>query len=805
LRVSYNWLKEYIDCGLSPRDLAERLTLAGIEVESVEPFRPALSRVVAARVLAVRPHPGSAKLSLVTVDSGRGDLKVVCGAANVAVGQIVPLALPGAVLPDNRRIETVSIIGERSEGMICSPREVGLDLGEAAEAGILVMEPAAAPGSAVAEVLGFDDFILSLSLTPNRADCLGLLGVAYEVAALTGAEVKLPPVLPPEIEESVFSAVRVSVLDEQLCPRYTARVIRGLKVAPAPLWMQLKLLKAGIRPINNIVDITNYVMWEYGQPLHAFDYDLLAGKEIVVRRAASGETLITLDGVCRSLDEEVLVIADAGRPVGLAGVMGGESTEISLATRSVLLESARFNPVNIRRTARRYNLPSEASQRFERGVNPGATLAAQDRASRLISELAYGRVLKGVADANPFPFEPCRLNIRPHRINEILGLRIPLRDMISILERLSFGVEKGFGGTLDLIVPLHRLDLQLEEDVAEEVARLYGYANIPVTLPRGELIANRQTKKQQVDALVRRTLAGCGFFEVITHSFINPAYLDSLRLEQGDPCRQAIALKNPLSEEQGVMRTTLLPGLLKVLQHNFNYQEMNQLLFEAGAVYLPRSLPLHELPDEKNRLCLAATGRATELSWLCPSAAADFFLLKGAIEMLCAQLRIKDLEFTAVKLPHTHPTRSAAVNIGAVEIGFIGQLHPTVAEAWDFRQEVTLAELDLDALGEAADLTPRAAPLSRYPSARRDIAVVVSREITALELERCIRRAGGALLDQVILFDLYEGDQVSPDMRSLAYSITFRSSGGTLTDDQLSEAMISIECALSGLGAQLRR
>ncbi len=805
MRISYNWLKEYIDCGLSPRELAERLTLAGIEVESVEPFRPDLPHVVAAEVTGIQPHPGSKKLALVRVDPGGEPLSIVCGAPNVAVGQKVPLALPGAVLPDGSRIETTSILGVASQGMICSPRELGLDLGEEAEAGILILDASAVPGALVSELLEFDDLILFLGLTPNRADCQGMLGVAYEVAALTGAAVKMPSAQPPEEDESVHSAARISVLDEALCPRYTARVIMDLSISPAPLWMQLRLLKAGIRPISNIVDITNYVMWEYGQPLHAFDYQLLDGKEIIVRRAGLKEALVTLDGTTRALDADVLVIADGSGPIGLAGVMGGENTEISVHTRSVLLESARFDPATIRRTARRYNLPSEASQRFERGINPQATLAAQNRAALLMTRHAGGRVLKGVLDIDPAPTGPRRITVRPHRINEILGVKIQAEDVTNILKRLNFGVEKGPGGTLELSVPPRRGDVLIEEDVVEEVARLYGYENIPVTLPRGELVASREAPEQRIHTLCRQALISCGFFEAVTLSFINPAHLDTLRLAVDDYRRRAIALQNPLSEEQSVMRTTLLPGLLKALQHNFSYQEMNQLLFEIGAVFLPRRLPLDELPHEANRLALAATGQSPDPHWRAPASPADFYLVKGALEALCARLRIRTLEFSAAKLPFTHPTRSAVISIDQTEIGFIGQLHPAVMEDWDFRQTATICELDLDALICAANLVPRVSPLSNYPASWRDIAVVVPREIPACELERCIKETGGELLDRVTLFDLYEGEQVPPGKRSLAYSITFRRPGGTLTDEEVQAALNKVEQALVNLGAELRR
>ncbi len=802
--VSYNWLKEYVDPGISPRELADRLALAGIEVESVEPFRPDLPGVVVGSITAIEPFPGSEKLLLARVNPGGPEVSIVCGARNIAVGQKVPLALPGSELPGRGRITQATIQGVVSSGMLCSAEELGLALGPA-EAGILILDPYAVPGTPAGRLLGFDDYILALALTPNRADCLGMLGVAYEVAALTGSRVKLPPAQPPESEKEINEAARVTVLDPDLCPRYTARVINGVKTGAAPLWMQLRLIKAGIRPINVIVDITNYVMLEYGQPLHAFDYDLLRNGEIIVRRGRPGETLITLDGLERSLDSDVLVIAGKAGPVGLAGVMGGENTEIGPATRRVLLEAARFNPAVIRRTARRFNLPSEASQRFERGVNPEWVPAAQNRAARLMAELGGGEVLRGMIDADASPARPRLISVRPHRINEILGVKIPVEEVVSILERLDFTVERGSGRTLAITVPLRRGDIFLEEDVVEEVARLYGYEKIPVTLPRGELVENFAAPDQRVEALARQTLTASGFFEAITYAFINPAQLEKLGLPPGDPRRAAIPLQNPLSEEQSVMRTTLLPGLLKVIQHNFNFREMNQLFYEIGTVYFSRRLPLDELPAEKTSLALAATGFAPEANWYTPSRPAGFFTVKGALEALFRRLGLHRVDFVPAKLPLTHPTRAARVFVGGEEAGFLGELHPETAGKWDFPQAVTVAELDLSVLTAAADLVPRVAPLPRYPAARRDIAVVSSGEIPAQRFEQAIFEAGGGLVDRVALFDLYEGEQIPAGKRSLAFTITYRRAEGTLTEQEINAAQERIEQALSGMGAALRR
>lgn len=806
MKVPFNWLKEYVNHGLTPAELAERLTLAGIEVESFTPFRPPLSGVVVGLIKKVESHPGSKKLSVARVEVREGKIiQVVCGADNIAPGQKVPVALAGASLPGKKVIEKAEVGGILSEGMICSSGELGLEQLDV-PGGIMVLDNGNLTGRPVEQIFELDEPILELDLTPNRADCLGMLGVAYEVASITGKDVRLPAAQPREMGKPVEDAAQVVVLDEELCPRYTARVIDEITLSQSPLWMRLRLLKAGIRPINNIVDITNYVMWEYGQPLHAFDGDLLKEGRIIVRRAQAGEKMVTLDGIERELDTEMLVIADSGGPIGLAGVMGGENTEINPRTCRVLLEAARFNPFNIRRTSRMLNLPSEASQRFERGVNPEAAPHAQNRASFLMEELAGGKVMRGMIDVNPSPPSPVRLTVRPYRINEILGLKIPQDEVISILQRLGFSVKRnGDGSALQVTVPLRRGDVTIEEDVVEEVARLYGYENIPVTLPRGELVECREGPEQRALDLTRDTLIACGFYEAITYSFVSPSVYDDLFLPAEDLRRLSIPLQNPLTAEQGVMRTTLLPGLLKVLQHNFSYQEFNQLIFETGAVYLAGSLPLEELPREESRLALAATGQLPEANWVVPSSQADFFVVKGALEAVTGRLHLKDIKFLPGTVPFIHPTRCALIMIDGAEAGFLGELHPAVAERWGIRQSVSVAEINMDLLAERANLVPQAASLSRHPAAWRDIAVVVSNEVPAEELENCIRRAGGYLVDRVTLFDLYEGAQVPEGKRSLAFNISYRRSEATLTDEEINEAQEGIKKALADMGAVLRR
>lgn len=802
MQVPYQWLKEYIDPGMRARELADLMTLSGIEVGAVERFGSELPGVVVGQAKKVEQHPGRSNLTLVEVDTGDTVLNIVCGAHNVKAGDKVPVAKPGAVLPGERLIEEAKLYGVLSSGMLCSAQEMGLELG--AEDEILILENEAPLGTAVDRLLGLDEEILFLELTPNRSDCLGLIGVAHEVAALTGAQVVFPPNEPAESGRQLNDFFRVTVEDPEWCPRYTARAIEELKIEKSPLWMQLRLLKAGIRPISNVVDITNYVMWEYGQPLHAFDLDLLADNEIIVRRAKAGEVLITLDGVKRVLDPEVLVIADSSKAVGLAGVMGGENTEITASTRSVLIEAAAFNPKNIRRTARRFTLPSEASQRFEKGVNHEAVLEAQNRAAYLIGKLTGGKVLHGLLDVNSSTVKPWPILLKPSRVNKILGMEITKEEIVSILKRLGLQLEQVEDDQLLVTVPLRRPDLLIEEDLVEEIVRLHGYDRVPTTLPRGELIENRESFPERLKTMVRDLLVSCGFYECITYSFINPANLNRLRITGDDSRLRLIPVQNPFSEEQAVMRTTLLPGLLKAAQQNISYRELNMQLFELGIVYTPIELPIQNLPEETERLSILVSGLTPEPNWVVPSRQAGFYEIKGALELIFKRLQIDGITYTDRAEPFTHPTRSAELLLDGEKIGFIGDLHPDVAADFDLEQPITLAEIELQPLFRKANLVPRMIPLPRYPSANRDLAVVVPKEVSAAKLEETIWAAGDELLNAVMLFDLYEGKQVPEGKRSLAFSLVFRRDEGTLTEAEINEALSNIQEALFGLGATLR-
>ncbi len=802
MRVSYNWLSEYIDPGMSAGKLAEKFNLTGIEVGAVERFGPELPGVVVGQVKAMEPHPSKKKLTLVETETGEGIVSIVCGAKNMQVGDRVVVAKPGSELPDGRRIEETQIGGVPSAGMLCSAQELGLELDSEDE--ILILDQEAVIGETAEKTLGFDDFILELELTPNRADCLGLIGVAYEISAITGNIVTFPEMIPPEHEENINDTVSIKVEDRELCPRYTIRAVKDVVIGKAPLWMQLRLLKAGIRPINNVVDITNYVMWEFGQPLHAFDLNLIRDNQIAVRRACQDETLVTLDGIERKLTPEALVIVDGKGPVGLAGVMGGEDTEITALTRQVLIEAANFNPTNIRRTARRYNLPSEASQRFEKGVNPEAAIWAQERTAHLIKRFAGGRVLKGIIDVNYLNLEPKKVTISPERINKILGLAIPEKEVKAIMGRLEFEYQGSSSGQVEVTVPLRRADISIEEDLVEEVARLYGYDRIPTTLPGGKLHENRESDDERLHNLVRTVLTAGGYYECITYSFINPASLALLRIPSDDSRRQAVPVQNPFTEDQSVMRTTLLPGLLRVIKHNLSHRELNQMLFEVGSVYEPKNLPLKELPRERKMVSLAVTGLEPEPNWVKESRETDFFTVKGILDSLFARIRIDKVDYVSRAVPFLHPTRCAVLEVDGRELGCIGQLHPDIAKELEIDQTVTVCELDLELLANLSELIPRVTSIPRFPAAKRDLALVVSKDISAKQLEDTIRETGGDLVRDVTLFDLYEGKQIPEGKRSLAYSLTFRRDEGTLTDEEVSSALLNIQNDLQKIGAVLR-
>lgn len=803
MRVPYLWLKDYLhDLNVTPEEVARRLTLAGVEAETVDDFNPGIRGVVAGVIENIKAFPGKDNLTILSVNAGEhSSRQIVCGAPNVRIGQRVFLALPGSTLPGDRQIEEIEFQGVISEGMLCSAKELGLDLVQEDD-GILTMDEYVPAGTDMVEYLEIDDKIIVLDLTPNRADCLGLIGVACELAALLEDRLRIPPGCPFESDEKIEDVVSVEIEDEIFCPRYTARVIRDIKIKPSPLWLQVRLLKAGIRPISNIVDVTNYVMWEYGQPLHAFDYQLVDSGTIIVRRAEEGESLITIDGVERSLNTDKLVIADSGKPIAVAGVMGGKNTEISLQTEDVLLEAAYFDPITTRRMARNLGLISEASLRFEKGVNPERIVDALDRAAGMISELADGKVIGGIADCYPRTFVQDVVEISPERVEHILGTGIPAERMVGILERLGFTVKMpDIDKRWMVTVPFGRADVKIEEDIVEEIARHFGYGNIPAKMPEGKLMAGRETPENRIIHIIQDTMLGCGFYEAITYSFMSAGNFDKLRLVAEDPWRRCIRISNPITEEQGVMRTTLIPGLLEVLKYNCDHKEKSSFFFEIGSVFYADELPLKDLPREEPVLAVMGTGKISEKSWNTPDEEIDFFFIKGAIETIFARLGVGEFSFVKSKLPFLQPGRAADILIGGTKAGILGILHPDTGRNFGLKQDVALAEIYLEPLISRAKLFKTFKSLPRYPASLRDLAVVVPGGVTAREVEECIRETGESIVESVVLFDVYEGAPIPSGQRSLAYSIVYRSRERTLTDEDVSTIHTRIE---KELGKRLR-
>jgi phenylalanyl-tRNA synthetase beta chain len=806
--VPLRWLRELVDHGLETDRLAELLTMAGLEVEGVERRFPWAGKVVTARVVGVEPHPNADKLRLATVDTGAGRETIVCGAPNLTEGMMSALAVPGAVLAEGLQVAEAKIRGVASRGMLCSQRELGIS---ADHSGIVELPAELAPGRDLVEALGLENEVMEVAVTPNRGDALSILGVARDVAALSGRPLAPPRPELAEEEPGIESQASVTIADPQGCPRYAARLVRGVETAPSPLWMADRLSAAGVRPINNVVDVTNYVLLELGQPLHAFDFRLLAGGRIHVRPAEEGEVFTTLDGQERRLEAGMLLICDAERPVALAGVMGGLNSEIGEKTDTVLIESAFFDPGLTRRTSRRLGLSTEASYRFERGVDREGCAAAADRAAQLMARLAGGKVARGVIDAYPLPYQAPRLELSVGRTSAFLGLSLSRRQVAEPLQRLGIALEDG--PDEDRLVarpPAARTDLERPVDLTEEVARLVGYDNIPAKLPWAPLAARPRARRQVLRDRARELMAGQGLDEAISLSFAHPQAADWLRLAPDDPRRRAVRLMNPLSEEQSELRTTLLPGLLAAVRRNLSFSVLDVGLFEVGKVF--RAAPGQRLPEEPERLAGALAGLAQPVSWHSGEEPVSLAHAKGAVEYLLDGLGVAAPEFPspAETPPCFEPGTWCAVRVEGREIGQAGRLHAKAAAAWDLDQPVYLFELDFDALVELAPESHSYAPLPRYPAVVRDVAMVVDEAVGAGEVLAAARRPSdpraGKWLAQVELFDLYRGKPLAKGRKSLALRFAYRSGRRTLTEEEVRPAhQALVDELLQRFGGVLRQ
>jgi phenylalanyl-tRNA synthetase beta chain len=799
LRVPLEWLEEYVDLTLEPADLADLLTNAGTAVEGIEIIGGELKGFAVGHVLEVQKHPLAEKLSVCRVDVGVEELNIVCGAPNVREGVKVAVAPPGTLLPDGSRIKEVSIRGVASRGMMLSEKELGIS--DDAQ-GIMVLDEECVAGEDLARALGMPHCVLVLEVTPNRPDCLCMIGVAREVAALTGKRLKKPSFSLKESEKRTDEAVRVEIVDADLCTRYAARVIDKLAIGPSPWFMRRRLLAAGVRPISNVVDITNYVMLETGQPLHAFDYRLVEEGHIIVRRAREGEILTTLDGVQRTLRPQDLLICDPSGPIALAGIMGGEHSEVSDSTSCVLLESAHFESTGIMRTSRQLELSSEASYRFERGVDPNGCVYAANRAAYLMQELAGGEVLAGVVDERARAVEPVNLRLRVNRTGRLIGIPLRLGEAKDLLESIDMeikGIEKEEEEEIiEVAVPTYRPDLEREIDLVEEIARLYGYGRITPTLPETSNNVGGLSAEQKLRRRIAEVMTALGLNEAITLSLISPRWLDLLDRGRDYLPESVHSLRNPISEETSILRPSLLPGLLDALRFNLNRRVMDVSLYEIGRVFMHRKGS--KQPDEPLKLAFVLSGDWIPKQWDREAEKADFFTAKGLLEALVDALSIRRWSMERKEYPFLHPARSCCLLLEGREAGCLGMIHPMVAKQADLPAEIAMLEVDVGRLVECSLELGMYEEVPRFPSIQMDIAVVVKEDVPSREVEKVIKDAGGELLREVRLFDLYRGSQIGEGEKSLAYSLTFYALDRTLKDR---EARGSYEAIVKALGEKL--
>jgi phenylalanyl-tRNA synthetase beta chain len=780
MKVTCNWLNELVDFDLSPPELADLLTMLGLEVEGVQQIGHGMDDVVVARVLEKAQHPNADKLSLCRVDNGTEILSVVCGAQNFKQGDTVALAQIGAVLPGDFRIKRSKIRGEESFGMLCSEKELAL---AEESAGIMVLPEGLTPGTPLFEALGLKDTVLEIGLTPNRADCLSVMGIAREIAAKLGSRMKYPLITVSEGGEATDRFVSVDIRDPEGCPRYGARYVSGCRIAPSPAWLATRLQAVGIRSINNVVDVTNLILMEMGHPLHAFDYRQVAGGQIVVRKAGDGELFKTLDGQERSLLATDLVICDRGRPVALAGIMGGENSEITDDTTTILIESAFFDPPTIRRTSKRLGLHTDSSHRFERGADIEMVPMALDRAASLIAQLSGGTVAVGRVDNYPAPRVPTAIPYRPARANALLGLSLTADEMAGLFRNLEFAVEK-VGDGLMVTAPSYRVDIEREIDLIEEICRLNGFDRVPTTMPRAEVFSDRPSRHQSLQRTVRDYFITSGLHEVISFSFIGPDAADRLLLLPEDPRRTSIRLCNPLAEEQSVMRTMLLPGLLETLTRNLNFRNSDLGLLEMRRVYLPN--PSGDMPQEPIVCAGVLTGRRAPEGWSQPADAVDFFDLKGILEGLFDELRIEGVVWQAGNSePFQHPGKSARILVEGLQLGTMGELHPTVLENFGIDVPVYHFELDFEGLVRLSRVITSVVAPSRFPDVQRDLALLVPVEVPSQEIVDSIRGQKVMELEGVDIFDYYTGSHVPEGKKSIAVRLTYRLADRTLTDDEV--------------------
>lgn len=808
MNTPMSWLKVYVpDLNVPVEEFADAITLSGSHVEGYEKKDKNLEKIVVGKIEKIEKHPDADKLIVCQVNIGEADLlQIVTGAPNVKEGDLVPTVLDGGkvagghdggALPENGiKIKKGKLRGVESYGMMCAIEELGSSrelYPEAPEDGVYVFpeDSGVKPGDDAIEALGLHDAVVEYEITSNRVDCFSMLGMAREAAATYGLPFH-PPIVPGTGKGGdVLNYASVEVEAKDLCPRYCARVVKNLKIGPSPKWMRERLASQGIRSINNLVDITNYVMEEYGQPMHAFDLDTVAGHKIVVKRAEEGDRFVTLDGQERILDSNVLMICDGEKEIGIAGIMGGENSMVTDTISTLLFEAACFDGTNIRLSSKRIGMRTDASAKFEKGLDPNLALEAVNRACQLIEELGCGEVVEGVIDIYPNPVEPWKLPFEPAKMNRLLGMDISEELMLQYFERLGLSYDMN---TNELTIPTFRQDLHCMADLAEEVARLYGYDKLPSSLPRGEATVGKKQFHMLVEDVVRDVCENNGFSGGMTYSFESPKVYDKLLIPQDSDLRKAIVISNPLGEDFSIMRTISLNGMLTSLATNFNRRNKDARLYEIGNIYLPKQLPLTELPEERKMLTLGMYGQC------------DFFSMKGVLEELFERLGLHHA-FSynpQAGYPFLHPGRQAAIQNGADVIGYIGQLHPEVVDNYDMKGEAYVAVLDLPKLTELASFDRKYEGIAKFPASTRDLSMVMSKDIFVGQVEEVIKKYGGKLLENYELFDVYEGEQVGKGKKSVAYTMTFRAKDRNLEASEVNAITDKIVAGLQKMGIELR-
>jgi phenylalanyl-tRNA synthetase beta chain len=799
--VSLKWLKDYVDINVTAEELAGKLTMAGLEVDEIKTIRPSFSGVVAAKIISVKPHPAADKLSLCDVTDGSQTYRVVCGAKNIKAGDIVPLAKVGATIPGGYTIKSSVLRGEKSDGMLCSEDE--LETGDNS-LGIWQLPENLTLGVPLETALDLSDTVLDVSITPNRADCLSMIGIAREVAAITGEKIKIPVGLIKEIIEDISLHTSVTIIDADLCPRYTARLLINVKVGSSPAWMKTRLESAGLRSINNVVDVTNFVMLEMGQPLHAFDFRFLEQGKIIVRKSRDDEEFTSLDGKIRKLPADTLLICDGVKPVAIGGIMGGLNSEVKDDTQIVLLESAYFNPVSIRRSARKLAMPTDASFRFERGIDPEGVIRALNRAAQLIADLSGGNIYKNCIDEYPQKVPAVKdIPLRLSRISQLTGTAIDAKEVIKILQ--SIGMTVGNAGKDYYLVtpPTFRVDIKREIDLIEEVIRIYGYDRVPVTLPNVAVVEMASNPRMDLEEKIRHILIGTGYSEVVNYSFVTPESVNYLCLPKNDERRRLVRIKNPLVEDQSVMRTTMVFGLLDAMKKNNNNGSLDLKIFEMGRVFIDRER--EELPEEKNMLACLLTGVMTDNLWG-NKVNADFYDLKGCLENIFYDFKLTNCHYrSSISEPFLHPGKSCGIYIGELLAGYMGQVHPDTLERMDLRNCACVFEINLDILANQVNNLIHYKEISKFPAVTRDVAFLIPAEMETNYMIDIVLRQNEELLENVVIFDIYAGKGISEGMKSLGLRFSYRAPDRTLTDVEVNNIHDKIVQNTVGLtGAKIR-